>query len=149
MRVPPKLMAHARDGARTYGRSDPIDALAALRDPDLPTAHLDGSERDLRLLTERRDDLVAERTRAVDPLRWHLHDLDPQWAPAAVADQHPRLHHHRRPADRTHRHRRPHRPGHHRTVPAAHHRDQHPGNEITALARKLAPALLEILVARH
>jgi hypothetical protein len=27
-RVPPKLMAHVRDSARTYGRSDPIDALA-------------------------------------------------------------------------------------------------------------------------
>ncbi|TDC78143.1 hypothetical protein E1193_21225 [Micromonospora sp. KC606] len=40
VRVPPKLMAHARDGARSYGKSDPIDALAvaraALREPDLP-----------------------------------------------------------------------------------------------------------------
>jgi transposase len=39
-RVPPKLMANARDAARTYGKSDPIDALAvaraALREPDLP-----------------------------------------------------------------------------------------------------------------
>jgi transposase len=45
VRVPPKLMAHTRDSARTYGKSDPIDALAvaraALREPDLPTAHLD------------------------------------------------------------------------------------------------------------
>ena len=42
VRVPPKLMAHARDSARTYGKSDPIDALAvaraALREPGLPTA---------------------------------------------------------------------------------------------------------------
>ena len=30
-RVPPKLMAHARDSARTYGKSDPIDALAVAR----------------------------------------------------------------------------------------------------------------------
>jgi transposase len=30
-RVPPKLMAHARDSARTYGNSDPIDALAVAR----------------------------------------------------------------------------------------------------------------------
>lgn len=40
VRVPPKLMAHARDGARSYGKSDPIDALAvaraALRRVDLP-----------------------------------------------------------------------------------------------------------------
>jgi hypothetical protein len=28
VRVPSKLMAHARDAARTYGKSDPIDALA-------------------------------------------------------------------------------------------------------------------------
>ena len=46
VRVPPKLMAHAREGARTYGKSDPIDALAvaraALREPDLPVARLDG-----------------------------------------------------------------------------------------------------------
>ena len=46
VRVPPKLMANVRDGARTYGKSDPIDALAvaraALREPDLPEARLDG-----------------------------------------------------------------------------------------------------------
>ena len=51
VRVPPKLMAHFRDSARTYGKSDPIDALAvaraALREPDLPVAHLDGVEREL------------------------------------------------------------------------------------------------------
>src|SRR4051794_27361605 len=43
--VPTKLMAGARAGARTRGKSDPIDALAvaraALREPDLPAAHLD------------------------------------------------------------------------------------------------------------
>lgn len=32
VRVPPKLMAHARDAARTHGKSDPIDALAVTRD---------------------------------------------------------------------------------------------------------------------
>jgi transposase len=31
VRVPPKMMAYARDGARTYGKSDPIDALAVAR----------------------------------------------------------------------------------------------------------------------
>jgi transposase len=85
VRVPPKLMAHARDSARTYGKSDPIDALAvaraALREPGLPTARLDGPERELRLLTDHREDLVAERTRAVNRLRWHLHELDPGWDP--------------------------------------------------------------------
>jgi transposase len=84
VRVPPKLMAHARDGARTYGKSDPIDALAvaraALREPDLPTAHLDGPARQLKLLADHREDLVAERTRVINRLRWHLHELDPAWA---------------------------------------------------------------------
>lgn len=87
VRVPPKLMAHARDAARTYGKSDPIDALAvaraALREDGLPTAHLDGPDRDLRLLVDHREDLVAERTRAVNRLRWHLHELDPEWDPPA------------------------------------------------------------------
>jgi transposase len=85
VRVPPKLMAGARRSARTYGKSDPIDALAvaraALREPGLPTARLEGPERELRLLADHREDLVAERTRAINRLRWHLHELDPSWDP--------------------------------------------------------------------
>lgn len=85
VRVPPKLMAHARDSARTYGKSDPIDALAvaraALREPDLPVAHLDGEARELRLLVDHREDLIAERTRHINRLRWHLHEIDPTWEP--------------------------------------------------------------------
>lgn len=87
VRVPPKLMAQARDSARTYGKSDPIDALAvaraALRYPDLPAAQLDGRSRELRLLVDHREDLVAERTRCINRLRWHLHELDPSWDPKA------------------------------------------------------------------
>lgn len=89
VRVTPKLMAHVRDSARTYGKSDPIDALAvaraALREPALPTARLDGPEREVRLLVDHREGLVAERTRTISRLRWHLHELDPTWAPAARA----------------------------------------------------------------
>ena len=85
VRVPPKMMAHSRDSARTYGKSDPIDALAvaraALREPDLPTAYLDEPARELRLLVDHREDLIAERTRHINRLRWHLHDIDPSWAP--------------------------------------------------------------------
>jgi len=81
VRVPPRLMAGARRSSREPGKSDPIDALAvaraALREPDLPVAALDGTERELRLLVDHREDLVAERTRAANRLRWHLHDLDP------------------------------------------------------------------------
>ncbi|MGX4693640.1 IS110 family transposase [Streptomyces sp. JNUCC 63] len=87
VRVPPKLMANCRSSARTYGKSDPIDALAvaraALREPDLPAAGLDGDARELRLLVDHRDDLVAERTRAINRLRWHLHELDPALDPPA------------------------------------------------------------------
>jgi transposase len=84
-RVPPKLMAHARDSARTYGKSDPIDALAvaraALREPNLPVARLDGPSRELRLLVDHREDLVRDRTAHINRLRWHLHELDPSWDP--------------------------------------------------------------------
>ncbi|MHA6781112.1 IS110 family transposase [Pseudonocardia saturnea] len=87
VRVPPKMMAQVRDSARSYGKSDPIDALAvaraALREPDLPAAHLDGPAREVQLLAGHRDDLVAERTRIINRLRWHLHELDPGWEPAA------------------------------------------------------------------
>jgi transposase len=79
VRVPPRLMAGVRRSVREPGKSDPIDALAvaraALANPDLPVATLDGPERELRLLVDHRDDLVAERTRHVQRLRWHLLDL--------------------------------------------------------------------------
>lgn len=86
VRVPPKLMANAREGARSYGKSDAIDALAvaraALREPQLPCARLDGPERELRLLVDHREDLVGERTRALNRLRWQLHELELGLEPA-------------------------------------------------------------------
>ena len=81
LRVPPKLMAGARQSARTRGKSDPIDALAiaraALREPDLPVAEHTHASRTLKLLVDHREDLVAERTAKQNRLRWHLHELDP------------------------------------------------------------------------
>lgn len=81
VRVTPKLMARTRRSARERGKSDPIDAMsiarAVQREEDLPTAHLDGPEREVRLLTDHREDLVSERTRAENRLHWHLHELDP------------------------------------------------------------------------
>jgi transposase len=80
VRVPPKLMAKARASARTPGKSDPIDAecvaRAALREPHLPEACLEGPTGDVRLLCDHRDDLVGERKRLQARLRWHLHDLE-------------------------------------------------------------------------
>jgi transposase len=92
VRVPPRLMGEARKGARSRGKSDAIDALAvaraALRERDLPAAVLAGPEREIRLLHDHRDDLVAERTRIQNRLRWHLHDLDPALeAPAGALDR--------------------------------------------------------------
>ena len=80
VRVPPKMMAGTRSSARTYGKSDPIDAecvaRAALREPDLPAASLTGPEHDVRLLVDHRDDLVGERGRIQKRLRWNCHDLE-------------------------------------------------------------------------
>jgi transposase len=85
VRVPPKLMAQTRASARTRGKSDPIDALAvaraALREPDLPVASHDEVSRELKLLVDRREDLVAQRTSTINRLLWRVHELDPQRAP--------------------------------------------------------------------
>jgi transposase len=93
VRVPPKLMAPQRRASRLRGKSDPIDALAvaraALREPRLDHPR-PGEERlrELKLLVDHRDDLVDERRRAQQRLRWHLHELDPQLAvPAGALDR--------------------------------------------------------------
>jgi len=87
VRVPPKLMAGARRSVREPGKSDPIDALAvaqaALREPNLPVATLDGPERELRLHVDHREDLIGERTRHEQRLRWFLVEL-------AIAEPAPR-----------------------------------------------------------
>ncbi len=84
-RVPPKMMAGTRRSARTRGKSDPIDALAvaraALREPDLPVAQLDGPSREVRLLVDYRESLVKDRTAAQNRLRWRLHELEPGYDP--------------------------------------------------------------------
>jgi transposase len=81
VRVPTHVMAAARRGGRQPGKSDPIDALAvaqaALREPGLPIARLDGPAREVKLLADYRHHLVVERTELVNRLRWHLHELDP------------------------------------------------------------------------
>ena len=82
VRVPPKLTVPERRAGRTRGKSDPIDALAiaraALREPDLSRPRPD--ERvywEIKLLVDHRDDLVDQRRRTQQRLRWHLHQLDP------------------------------------------------------------------------
>jgi transposase len=93
VRVPPKLMAPERRAGRLRGKSDPIDALAvaraALREPRLSRPRADEQPfRELTLLVDHRDDLVDERRRAQQRLRWHLHQLDPSLAvPARALDR--------------------------------------------------------------
>jgi transposase len=84
VRVPPKLMAGRRRGSRQAGKSDPIDALAVARAAleegieTLPSAVLAGPEREIKLLLDHREDLVGERTRTQNRLRWLLHDRWPE-----------------------------------------------------------------------
>lgn len=94
VRVPPKLMGESRRGERTRGKSDPIDALAvaraALREgPEtLPGAHLDEDALELKLLLDHREDLVRARSEDQQRLRWHLHDLWPEFElPAGCLDR--------------------------------------------------------------
>ncbi|MBT2268997.1 IS110 family transposase [Rhodococcus erythropolis] len=68
-RVKTQLMAVHRRSAREQGKSDPIDAyavaMAALREPNLPIARLDGPSREVKLLSDHRHDLVCERTKLI------------------------------------------------------------------------------------
>jgi transposase len=84
LRVPPKMMGQSRRGERQAGKSDEIDALAVARavvkdgSERFPVAHLDERAMEIRLLSDHRDQLVAERTRTINRLRWHLLELCPE-----------------------------------------------------------------------
>ena len=80
--VPAHLAAEKRRGRR-MGKSDGIDSVmvaqTALRE-SLPEIVLDDSARETRLLSDHRQALVNERTRAANRLRDLLHQLDPDYA---------------------------------------------------------------------
>src|SRR5437016_627569 len=84
VRVPPHRMGASRKGEREPGKSDQIDALAVARAvvkdgvERFPAAYLNEQAMEIRLLVEHRNDLVAERTRTVNRLRWHLLELCPE-----------------------------------------------------------------------
>jgi transposase len=85
VRVPPKLTVPERRAGRTRGKSDPIDALAiaraALREPGLSRPRPDEQRyREIKLLVDHREDLVDQRRRTQQRLRWHLFQLDPTFA---------------------------------------------------------------------
>ena len=84
VRVPPQRMGASRKGEREPGKSDEIDALAVasavVKDgvEHFPVAYLNEQAMEIRLLLDHRNDLVAERTRTVNRLRWHLLQLCPE-----------------------------------------------------------------------
>jgi transposase len=84
VRVPPQRMGASRKGERERGKSDQIDALAVARTvvkdgvERFPVAYLDERAMDIRLISDHRSDLVAERTRTINRLRWHLLELCPE-----------------------------------------------------------------------
>jgi transposase len=80
--VPPKLSARVRmlstGNARKNHRIDAVaTALAASRNKRLAAVDPEAASEALRLLSERREDLVAERTRALNRLHGLLRDLVP------------------------------------------------------------------------
>jgi transposase len=80
--VPPKLSARVRvlssGNARKNDRVDALaTALAASRNERLAVVDCEAASEVLRLLSERREDLVAERTRALNRLHGLLRDLLP------------------------------------------------------------------------
>lgn len=82
VRVPTRLMARTRhETARTPGKSDEIDALAAarayLREPDLPVSCHDDDSRELKLLVDRRAALIELRTANWNRVLWRIHEVDP------------------------------------------------------------------------
>lgn len=80
-RVPPHLMSRARESSRERGKSDAIDALAIARavqrETNLPRAAYDPISMELRLLIDRREDLVDTRTGYINRLIVRVHLLDP------------------------------------------------------------------------
>ena len=84
VRVAPQRMGASRRGERQPGKSDEIDSLAIARAvvkdgvEEFPVAYLDEQAMEIRLLFDHRNDLVVERTRVINRLRWHLLELCPE-----------------------------------------------------------------------
>jgi transposase len=78
------MTGQARKVSRRAGKSDPIDAravaLAVVRDgvDSFPAAFLDDMAMEIRVLNDYRDQLIWERTRLINRLRWHLVAIAPE-----------------------------------------------------------------------
>ena len=94
IRVPAAMTGQARKVSRQAGKSDPIDAravaLVVVRDgaDSFTQAFCDEQAMEIRLLCDYRDQLISERTRMINRLRWHLvtlaPDLEAQLFPASL-----------------------------------------------------------------
>jgi transposase len=83
VRVPAAMTGQARKVSRQVGKSDPIDAravaLAVVRDgiESFPVAFTDEQALEIRVLCDYRDQIICERTRMINRLRWHLVTIAP------------------------------------------------------------------------
>ncbi|HEY1774694.1 MAG TPA: IS110 family transposase [Solirubrobacteraceae bacterium] len=84
VRVPAAMTGQARKISRQAGKSDPIDAravaLAVVRDgvESFPVAFTDEQALEIRVLADYRDQIICERTRMINRLRWHLVRIAPE-----------------------------------------------------------------------
>ena len=84
IRVPAAMTGQARKVSRRAGKSDPIDAravaLAVVRDGigSFPQAFCDEHAMEIRVLCDYRDQIICERTRMINRLRWQLVTIAPE-----------------------------------------------------------------------
>jgi len=87
IRVPAAMTGQTRKLSRQAGKSDPIDAravaLAVVRDgvQSFPVAFCDEHALEIRVLCDYRDQIICERTRMINRLRWHLVTIAPELDP--------------------------------------------------------------------
>jgi transposase len=84
IRVPAGKTGQTRKVSRQAGKSDLIDAravaVAAVREgvDSFPTAFLNDAAMEIRVLNDYRDQIINERTRLINRLRWHLVAVAPE-----------------------------------------------------------------------
>ncbi|MEO8968220.1 MAG: IS110 family transposase [Solirubrobacteraceae bacterium] len=84
VRVPAAMTGQARKISRQAGKSDPIDARAVaqavVRDgvQSFQVAFTDEHAMQIRVLCDYRDQLISDRTRMINRLRWHLVTIAPE-----------------------------------------------------------------------
>jgi transposase len=81
LRVPPSMMGSSRRGERQPGKVRPDRRTSTCKccpQRRFAAAQLDEATMEIRLLTDHRDHLIVQRTRASNRLRWHLVVLCPE-----------------------------------------------------------------------